>query len=120
MNHVLYCCGHSGFDSWATIPMPEGSVYAQTLVLCWEAVKASERSRQTDWHGLRWAKSLVLSESLYISTIGLCCFSQRVQQIRTQRLTSAFGVVNLPHLFHSIPVVVVNFFCTYCYIYEFG
>lgn len=70
--------------------------------------------------GLRWAKSLVLSETLYISTIGLCCFSQRVQQIRTQRLTSAFGVINLPHSCHSIPVVVVNFVCAYGYIYEFG
>lgn len=129
MNHVLYCCGQSGFDSWATIPMPEGSVYAQMLVLCWEVVKASEWSiadRQTGTGpdrpqlSLRWAKSLVLSETLYISTIGLCWFSQRVQQIRTQKLTSAFGVINLPHSCHSIPDVVVNFFCAYCYIYEFG
>ncbi len=108
MNHVLYCCGHSGFDSWATIyPCPKEAFMHK----CWEAVKASERSRLARAQiGLRWAKFLVLSEPLYISIIGLCCFSQRVQQIRTQRLTSAFGVINLPHLFHSIPVVVVNFF----------
>ncbi len=119
MNHVLYCCGHSGFDSWATIyPCPK-EVFMHK---CWEAVKASERSRLARAQiGLRWAKFLVLSESLYIIIIiGLFCFSQRVQQIRTQRLTSAFGVINLPHLFHSIPVVVVNFFVHFCYIYEFG
>ncbi len=109
MNHVLYCCGHSGFDSWATIyPCPKEAFMHK----CWEAVKASERSRLARAQiGLRWAKFLVLSESLYIIIIiGLFCFSQRVQQIRTQRLTSAFAVINLPHLFHSIPVVVVNFF----------
>ncbi len=63
MNHVLYCCGHSGFDSWATIyPCPKEAFMHK----CWEAVKASERSRLARAQiGLRWAIFGSLRIALY-------------------------------------------------------